>query len=52
MPAIYQQLPHDETNQRAMAAEMRVPLGKIQLRVEELHEFNPMMGPPWLPLGH
>jgi pyruvate,orthophosphate dikinase len=27
-----------------MANEMGVPLGKIKMRVEELHEFNPMMG--------
>lgn len=27
-----------------MAQDMRVPFGKIKIRVEELHEFNPMMG--------
>ena len=43
-PPLHEFLPHDEANQRAMAAEKRVPLGKIQLRVEELQEVNPMMG--------
>ena len=43
-PPLHEFLPHDEVSQRAMATEMRVPLGKIRMRVEELHEFNPMMG--------
>jgi len=43
-PPLHEFLPHDDANQRVMAAEMRVPLTKIKLRVEELHEFNPMMG--------
>ncbi|MBP8295101.1 MAG: pyruvate, phosphate dikinase [Burkholderiales bacterium] len=43
-PPLHEFVPHDEASQRAMAAEMRVPLGKIRMRVDELHEFNPMMG--------
>jgi pyruvate, orthophosphate dikinase len=43
-PPLHEFLPHDEANQRVMANEMGVPLGKIRMRVEELHEFNPMMG--------
>ena len=43
-PPLHEFLPHDEPAQRAMAQDMRVPLGKIKMRVEELHEFNPMMG--------
>jgi len=43
-PPLHEFLPHDEANQRTMAAEMGVSLGKIRMRVEELHEFNPMMG--------
>ena len=43
-PPLHEFLPHDEGNQRIMAANMRVSLGKIKMRVEELHEFNPMMG--------
>jgi len=43
-PPLHEFLPHDDANQRLMANELRVPLAKIKLRVEELHEFNPMMG--------
>jgi len=43
-PPLHEFLPHDEGNQRIMAADMQVSLGKIKMRVEELHEFNPMMG--------
>jgi pyruvate,orthophosphate dikinase len=43
-PPLHEFLPHDDANQRIMAAEMKVPLGKIKMRVEDLHEFNPMMG--------
>ncbi|MCF8161136.1 MAG: pyruvate, phosphate dikinase [Polaromonas sp.] len=43
-PPLHEFLPHDEANQRTMAAEMGVSLGKIRMRVEDLHEFNPMMG--------
>ena len=43
-PPLHEFVPHDETSQRTMAADMKVSLGKIKMRVEELHEFNPMMG--------
>ncbi len=43
-PPLHEFLPHDDGNQRLMAADMHVSLGKIKMRVEELHEFNPMMG--------
>ncbi len=43
-PPLHEFVPHDDANQKVMAAEMKVPLGKIKMRVEELHEFNPMMG--------
>ena len=43
-PPLHEFIPHDEASQRVMAADMSVPLGKIKMRVEELHEFNPMMG--------
>jgi pyruvate,orthophosphate dikinase len=43
-PPLHEFVPHDEASQRVMAADMRVSLGKIKMRVEELHEFNPMMG--------
>ena len=43
-PPLHEFVPQDEDNQQAMAREMKVSLGKIKMRVEELHEFNPMMG--------
>ena len=43
-PPLHEFVPHDEAGQRQMAEEMGVPLGRIRLRVEELHEFNPMLG--------
>jgi pyruvate, orthophosphate dikinase len=43
-PPLHEFVPQDEANQLVMAEEMNVPPGKIKLRVEELHEVNPMMG--------
>ncbi|MCX7173601.1 MAG: pyruvate, phosphate dikinase [Proteobacteria bacterium] len=43
-PPLHEFIPHDEASQRLMASDMGVSLGKIKMRVEELHEFNPMMG--------
>jgi pyruvate,orthophosphate dikinase len=43
-PPLHEFLPHNEADKKKMATEMGVPLGKIQQRVAELHEFNPMLG--------
>ena len=43
-PPLHEFVPQDEASQKAMAQDMHVSLGKIRMRVEELHEFNPMMG--------
>jgi pyruvate,orthophosphate dikinase len=43
-PPLHEFVPHDEAGQREMAAEMKLPLARIRLRVEELQEFNPMLG--------
>jgi pyruvate,orthophosphate dikinase len=43
-PPLHEFVPHDEAGQRQMAQEMKVSVGKIRMRVEELHEFNPMLG--------
>ena len=43
-PPLHEFVPHDEASQRAMAEEMNVPLAAIKMRVDDLHEFNPMMG--------
>ncbi len=43
-PPLHEFLPHDETNQRAMAKEMNISYEEIKHRVNDLHESNPMMG--------
>jgi pyruvate,orthophosphate dikinase len=43
-PPLHEFLPHEEPAQRDLAAKMGVPVEKIQQRVKELHEFNPMLG--------
>jgi len=43
-PPLHEFVPHDEAGQREMAEAMGVPLERIRERVEELHEFNPMLG--------
>ncbi len=43
-PPLHEFVPHDEAGQRALATQMKVSPGKIRMRVEELHEFNPMLG--------
>jgi pyruvate,orthophosphate dikinase len=43
-PPLHEFLPHDEAGQRAMAAQMQVSVSRIRMRVDDLHEFNPMLG--------
>ena len=43
-PPLHEFVPHDEAGQRVMAQQMGVSLSRIRMRVEELQEFNPMMG--------
>ncbi len=43
-PPLHEFVPHDEAGQAAMAREMKLPVSRIKLRVEELAEFNPMLG--------
>ncbi|MGD1084483.1 MAG: pyruvate, phosphate dikinase [Verrucomicrobiota bacterium] len=43
-PPLHEFLPHEEEAQKHLAAKMGVPVEKIQRRVKELHEFNPMLG--------
>jgi pyruvate,orthophosphate dikinase len=43
-PPLHEFLPHDHAAQNNLAEKMRVPVDKIQQRVKELHEFNPMLG--------
>jgi pyruvate,orthophosphate dikinase len=43
-PPLHEFLPHEESAQKDLAAKMGVAVEKIQQRVKELHEFNPMLG--------
>ena len=43
-PPLHEFLPHEEGAQQDLADKMGVPVERIQQRVKELHEFNPMLG--------
>jgi pyruvate,orthophosphate dikinase len=43
-PPLHEFVPHTEEAQLEMAKDMGVSVQKIREKVEELHEFNPMMG--------
>ncbi|QDU64693.1 Pyruvate, phosphate dikinase [Planctomycetes bacterium Pan216] len=43
-PPLHEFLPHDEEGQKEIAKKMDVELDVIVKRVNELHEFNPMLG--------
>ncbi|MFH0988215.1 MAG: pyruvate, phosphate dikinase, partial [Parcubacteria group bacterium] len=43
-PPLHEFLPHDEASQNQLAQKLGVSAEKVAKRVEELHEFNPMLG--------
>ena len=43
-PPLHEFLPHESTAQQDLAKKMGVPVERIRQRVNELHEFNPMLG--------
>ncbi len=43
-PPLHEFLPHDAKGQEEVARGLGIPAAKVKERVEELHEFNPMMG--------
>jgi pyruvate, orthophosphate dikinase len=43
-PPLHEFLPHEEKEQRQLAAQMGISYEKVKQRVESLHEFNPMLG--------
>ena len=51
-PPLHEFVPHEEANQKEMAKQMGVTLKKIQQKVEELHEMNPMLGHRGCRLGN
>lgn len=43
-PPLHEFLPHTQDEQAHLARKLGVPVEKVQRRVRELHEFNPMLG--------
>src|SRR5262245_24666373 len=43
-PPLHEFLPHEAGAQQDLARKMGVPVERVQQRVNELHEFNPMLG--------
>jgi pyruvate,orthophosphate dikinase len=43
-PPLHEFLPHEQKEAAAVAKALGVPLQKLENRVAELHEFNPMLG--------
>jgi pyruvate,orthophosphate dikinase len=43
-PPLHEFLPHEADAQADLARKMGVPVERVQQRVKELHEFNPMLG--------
>jgi pyruvate,orthophosphate dikinase len=43
-PPLHEFVPHTKKDQQEMAKRLGVPLKKVSDRVQELHEFNPMLG--------
>jgi len=51
-PPLHEFVPHEEENQKEMAAEMGISVKAIKQKVEDLHEFNPMLGHRGCRLGN
>ena len=51
-PPLHEFVPHEEANQKEMADEMGISVEVIKEKVEDLHEFNPMLGHRGCRLGN
>ncbi len=51
-PPLHEFVPHEEENQQQMADEMGITVEEIRSKVEDLHEFNPMLGHRGCRLGN
>ncbi|MBN1951573.1 MAG: pyruvate, phosphate dikinase [Bacteroidales bacterium] len=51
-PPLHEFVPHEEANQKEMADEMGISVQVIKQKVEDLHEFNPMLGHRGCRLGN
>jgi pyruvate, orthophosphate dikinase len=43
-PPLHEFLPHEDKEQRELAASLKVDIKVIKQKISELHEFNPMLG--------
>jgi pyruvate,orthophosphate dikinase len=51
-PPLHEFVPHEEANQKEMAKEMGISPDEVKALVEDLHEFNPMLGHRGCRLGN
>ena len=51
-PPLHEFVPHEEANQQEMANEMGISAQEVKALVEDLHEFNPMLGHRGCRLGN
>jgi pyruvate, orthophosphate dikinase len=51
-PPLHEFVPHEEANQKEMAEEMGISVDLVKQKVEDLHEFNPMLGHRGCRLGN
>jgi pyruvate,orthophosphate dikinase len=51
-PPLHEFIPHDDANQKIMADEMGISVEDVKALVEDLHEFNPMLGHRGCRLGN
>ncbi|MEN8116323.1 MAG: pyruvate, phosphate dikinase [Bacteroidota bacterium] len=51
-PPLHEFVPHEEANQKEMADEMGITVEDVKALVEDLHEFNPMLGHRGCRLGN
>lgn len=51
-PPLHEFVPHEEANQKEMAREMGISVEAVKALVDDLHEFNPMLGHRGCRLGN
>ncbi len=51
-PPLHEFVPHEAANQKEMADEMGITVEQVKAKVDELHEFNPMLGHRGCRLGN
>lgn len=51
-PPLHEFVPHEDENQKIMADEMGISLAEVKAKVNELSEFNPMLGHRGCRLGN